>query len=466
LYSNQIILFFIQNACCLKLFFFADGKQAGLITMKKTTSFICGIALLAACFPLFSCNTPKGAAGKTTTAAAGKKEFYFLFLSDVHLSTNITQSVYGQDAGTDLWSVCKTRIDSILRSPNPPAFILYTGDIPEHGGISDTSLRNRNIDNLLADLHSLSAVRNTPVFYLPGNNDGLDGDYCLFANQAGRTPLSLLPGYAPYPYQAFNVYPTPVAGKAYMRSGENLTAGYYAAQVMPGLRILSLNSVIWSNQLCAKCAVTQDCNTQQADGDKQMAWLQQQLAAAATAGDKVYIAMHIPPGADAYATSYSPASPVYMWRNGTGAASWQNKFLAAVALYSTTVAGVFYGHTHMDEFRLLYDQGGVNCTQVAISCPGISPMFGNNPGFKLVTVNGSNKLPLDYITYYATVSPIAWQQPYRFSQQPGVKNNTSIYDALRQMKPAERNNLLNGIYKVKHGVAAYDTLGIDVRWIK
>jgi hypothetical protein len=453
----------LKNACIVCSLFYMAAATGPFIIMKKTIFSICSIAALA--FGFLSCKAPKAAAGKTETAAA-QNGFYFLFLSDVHLSTNITQSVYGQDAGTDLWHACKARMDSMLQSANPPAFILYTGDIPEHGGINDTTLRNRNIDSLLAGLHSLAAVRSIPLFYLPGNNDGLDGDYCLFANQDGKTPLSLLPGYAPYPYQAFNVSETPAAGKAYMISDAHLGAGYYSAQVMPGLRIICLNSVIWSSQLCAKCGVTQDCNTQQADGDEQMSWLQQQLAAAATAGDKVYIAMHIPPGADAYATSYNPAKPVYMWQYAGGAPGWQNRFLQAVAQYRKTVAGIFYGHTHMDEFRLLYDQPGTACTQVAISCPGISPMFGNNPGFKLVLADAASKLPADYITYYATVNPIVWQQPYRFSGLPGVKKGLPIYDALQQMTPAGRNNVLHAAYKVKHGTAPYDTLGINVRWLK
>ena len=428
--------------------------------MKKTTHFICGMAVWMTTLLFFSCHTTQ------KTAGTAKKSFYFLFLSDVHLSTNITQSVYGQDAGMDLWRSSRGKIDSILKSPNPPAFILYTGDIPEHGGINDTSLRNRNIDSLLTGLQSLSAVRNTPLFYLPGNNDGLNGDYCLYATPNGRTPLSLVPGYAPYPYRPFNVSETPAAGKAYMLPNAHLAEGYYAAQIMPGLRIISLNSVIWSSQLCGKCAVTQDCNAQQADGDKQMAWLLEQLAAAAAAHDRVYLAMHIPPGADAYATSYSPASPVYMWKDAGKASGWQNRFLQAVAGYREHIAGIFYGHTHMDEFRLLYDQSNKTCTQVAPSCPGISPMFGNNPGFKLVTADADSKLPTDYITYYATVSPITWQQPYRFSQLAGVKKGVSIYDALRQMTPAARNNALNTIYKVKHGTAAYDTLGVNVQWAK
>lgn len=389
-------------------------------------------------------------------------KFYFLFLSDVHLALDIKRTTYGQDAGTDVWNAFKWKIDSILKSPNPPAFILYTGDMPEHGGIYDTILRNKNIDSVLTGLHKMSAVNNIPLFYLPGNNDGLGGDYCLFTDENGRSPFSLVNGYAPYPYQAFNVSKTPGGNGAWMISDDAaLTSGYYAAMIMTGLRIISLNSVIWSHSVCGQC--TQDCQLQQAAGAKQMAWLEQQLADAANAGDKVYVAMHVPPGADAYESSRNPAKPVMMWNNP----GWQNQFLKAVSQYQQTIAGIFYGHTHMDEFRLLYgDSVNSAITQVAISCPGVSARSGNNPGFKLVTVDPISKFPIDFTTYYTTVNPVMWQQPYSFSSLSGSKPGASIYGALKEMKPAARKKLMDYIYKVRHGMSSFDTLGMSVRWIK
>lgn len=435
--------------------------------MRRNLVLLAGGAIVIASAAIFFYRS----SGETASTSAVQSEitpnsitpagkFYFLFLSDVHLSANTRSSNYGDDTGTDLWNTFQVKIDSILNSPNPPAFILYTGDMPKHGGQYDTTQRNINLDSVLTDLHRMSATKNIPLFYLPGNNDGLGGDYCLFTDENGRTPFSLLKGYSPYPYKEFNIAETSGGSGAYMISASNLASGYYSAMIRKGLRIISLNSVIWSSQVCDQCY--ENCQLQPGAGDAQIAWLQQQLANAADSGDKVYVAMHVPPGADAYASRNDPSNPVMMWQQP----AWQNQFLKAISQYKQTVAGIFYGHTHMDEFRLLYgDSAGNAVSQVAISCPGISPRSGNNPGFKLVTVDGVSKFPTDFTTYYASVGPVVWGQPYSFSTLSKAKPGVPIYETLMQMKPAERNKLLNYTYKVRHGSSGFDTLGLYVKWI-
>lgn len=415
---------------------------------------------------VFSCNPAKTVSNNAAlihTTDPGKT--YFLFLSDVHLAANTTTTNYGDDAGTALWDTFKLKINSFVNSLNPPSFILYTGDMPEHGGNNNPDQRNKNITNVLTDLHQISAVKNIPLFYLPGNNDALGGNYCFFSDDNGKTPFSLIQQYSPYPYQPFNVSKTPVANGAYMMSDANLASGYYSAKINKGLRMISLNTVIWSSQLCANCAENTDCQLQQNTGEQQMKWLQQQLKNAADSNDKVYIAMHIPPGDDAYLSRNDPSNPVAMWQNPV---NWQNQFLKAISQYKQTVAGVFYGHTHMDEFRMLYgDSLNNTISQVAISCPGISARSGNNPGFKLVTVDEATKFPTDFITYYASLQPIQWQQPYQFSKLSGSALNASIYEVLTQMKPDERKKLLNSTYTVKHGSPkSFFSLGLDVKWVK
>lgn len=248
-----------------------------------------------------------------------------------------------------------------------------------------------------------------------------------------------------------------------MISGENLASGYYAAKITKGLRMISLNSVIWSSQLCYNCNA--DCQPQPDTGQQQMNWLKDQLKNAADSGDIVYIAMHIPPGIDAYLSSNNPSNPTYMWQND---ARWQNQFLKAIALYKQTVAGIFYGHTHMDEFRMLYgDSLNNTISQVAISCPGVSTRNYNNPGFKLVTIDEATKLPVNSITHYVTLKPLKWQQPYPFLPPSGSTVYTSIYEALSNMSAADRKKLLQSIYAVKYkNTPAFYSLGLDVMWLK
>lgn len=434
--------------------------------MRQSTIILISIALASISIAL-GCSSRKASqiairGNQITTAKP-----YFLFLSDVHLAVNrsYTDST-GEDTGTDLWDSVQQRIHSLLKGPNPPAFILYTGDLPEHGGNDNPSQRDINIDTVLTNLHQMSAVKNIPLFYSPGNNDALGGNYCLFSDSANKEPFSLVKGYSPYPYQAFNVSKTPVSSGAYMISDDNMPAGYYSARIGKGLRIISLNTVMWSSSLSSRCP--QDAAFQLQEGNKQMKWLEQQLASAAFEGDKVYLAMHVPPGADAFSSKDNPAYPVMMWGTPDDASSWQNDFLKKISAYKNTVAGIFFGHTHMDEFRLLYDPVSDTINQVAISSPGISPLFGNHPGFKLVEFDAASKLPTDFITYYTTLEPVRWQKPYRFSQFFVVKPAASIYEQLKKMKPADRNQLLNTVYTVMNGIPKnqYDTLGLNVKRIK
>jgi hypothetical protein len=434
--------------------------------MRLSTVFLISIVFAAAGIAL-SCSSRKASKSTVTGNEIVTARPYFLFLSDVHLAANrpYTDST-GEDTGTDLWETVRRRIHSLLNGPNPPAFILYTGDMPEHGGNDDPSQRDINIDTVLTNLHQMSAVKNIPLFYVPGNNDALGGNYCLFSDSANKAPFSLVKGYSPYPYQAFNVSKTPVGSGAYMISDSNMPAGYYSAKITKGLRIISLNTVMWSSSLSGRCP--EDAAFQLKEGNKQMAWLEQQLEGAAMEGDKVYLAMHVPPGVDAFSSQGNPADPVMMWGTPADAASWQNSFLQKISAYKNTVAGIFFGHTHMDEFRLLLDPVNDAINQVAISCPGISPLFGNHPGFKLVQFDAGTKLPTDFITYYATVQPVRWQKPYWFSQFSMVKPGASIYDQLKQMKPADRNLLLDSIYTVMNGIPKnrYDTLGLNVKPVK
>lgn len=434
--------------------------------MRKNTIFLIGIAFAAVSIVL-GCSSRKASGSPVTGNEVVTAKPYFLFLSDVHLAADrpYTDST-GEDTGTDLWDTVQRRIHLLLNGPNPPAFILYTGDMPEHGGNDNPSQRDKNIDTVLISLHQMSALKNIPLFYSPGNNDALGGNYCLFSDSANKEPFSLVKGYSPYPYQAFNVSKTPVSSGAFMISDANMPAGYYSAKITKGLRIISLNTVMWSSSLSSRCP--DDAAFQLNEGNKQMTWLEQQLASAAFEGDKVYLAMHVPPGADAFSSQNNPAYPVMMWGTPDDASTWQNQFLQKISAYKNTVAGVFFGHTHMDEFRLLFDPVSDTINQVAISSPGISPLFGNHPGFKLVEFDGSTKLPTDFITYNTTLEPVRWQNPYRFSQFSMVKPGASIYAQLKQMKPADRKQLLNSIYTVMNGIPKnqYDTLGLNVKRIK
>ena len=440
--------------------------------MKKIFKVIIIVGFIAG---IFSC-AHKRYAQKTVdsdiktvaTASSNIKQPYFLFISDIHLDIAKETTDSTTDTGLDLWKAFKTKIDSILGSSVPPAFVLCTGDLPAHYKC-DTSCyltgkklqkHNDELSTVLTDLRNIVSKYKVPLYYVPGNNDGVSGDYYSFANGQQQTLFSLVPD-PQNPYPALNVATTGTTAP-YIISMPHSSMGYYAALAIPGLRIIALNSVILGNKYEPEDGVPQ-LNA----GNEEMEWLGDQLKDAKAKGEKVYIAMHIPPGTDAYKFSHHK-TPNTTWALLPSAEnSWLKTFLGFAQDYQTTIAGIFYGHTHMDELRLLYDSTGSHVTEVAISAPGITPLHSNNPGFKTVSFDSVSKEPTDFTTYYTTL-PVAatWgNSTYSFSTIFNSKPSSTIYDFLSSQNPDEINKNMDRIYTVINGDPAYDTnSGMIIKW--
>ena len=359
----------------------------------------------------------------------------FLFIADVHLDPNSPKTTYGQDAGMDVWNALKVKLDAVMSAKDAPKFVIYTGDLPVHNSwcapLAGTaaSTHDTAIAMVLNELRYLSVKYKKPVFYMPGNNDALSGDYLSYTNASGQSPLSLVqsaPLFFPKGKAAAGAgYPSIIS--------QNVKDGYYSARLMPGLRLIALNTVILNNG-CPDTGRPQESAAE-------MVWLRNQLKAAKQAGDKVYIAMHVPPG-----NTYNGGQ---MWNTAGGV--WVDSFLQMAANYSTTIAGVFYGHTHMDELRRLHNKwsGGDTVTAVAICCPGISAQHTNNPGFKVVTYDTKTKAPVDFTTYY-TPLPMngAWPgSSYSFRQIFGCQSG-SIYQCLKNRDANTLATQVAQIYEV------------------
>lgn len=391
---------------------------------------------------LWGCKTPQEAIN-SNGAQLVKNGAYFLFLSDIHLDASRHKTDSTQDTGLDLWQNCTIKLDSILNSPDPPKFVMCTGDLPAHYKCitgcfltgEKLAAHNKNIMTVLSDLRKLVAKNGIPLFYIPGNNDPIAGDYYSFANQNKQTLFSLV-DESILAFPALNVSTKKLA--THIISMPDTTMGYYSALIINGLRVIALNSNIF-----AKKYHSVDGISQIKAGNTEMNWLSEQLKDAQSKGEKVYIAMHIPPGKD-WALLPSKKN------------LWLNSFLSLSDKYQSTIVGIFYGHTHMDELRLLYDSTGEKMTQVAISCPGITPIHGNNPAFKLVSFDPQSLKPINFTTYYSSVSAASWgNKTYQFSTVFHTDPKKAMYESLKTMSISEINKDMNLIYTVRHGKPNY-----------
>jgi len=171
----------------------------------------------------------------------------------------------------------------------------------------------------------------------------------------------------------------------------------------------------------------------------ELSWLDSQLAAAQAAGQKVWLIMHVPPGANTTATAQNAAKGVapnpktddeaaMMWQP-----QYQIQFLQILSKYPGLIAMGITGHTHMDEFRVL------PTGDVLFGIPGISPVFGNNPAFKIFTVAQATQMPMDYqsISYNLAASPAPAQfsSLYTFSTAYDATANTTLESSFQQLYP-------------------------------
>ena len=264
-----------------------------------------------------------------------------------------------------------------------------------------------------------ATVGKVPVIFVPGNID----TYSVFGTGPDTTFLS----------DNANMYYTQLLNGSTDRASFDKTftaLGSYSAQPLGSqLLIVAFNSNPFSESPYVPPL----------DPYAELTWLDSQLAAAQSAGQKVWLIMHVPPGANTTATAQNAAKAgtpdkttdaesAMMWEP-----QYQLEFMQILARYPGLISMGITGHTHMDEFRVL------PTGDVMFGIPGISPCFGNNPAFKTFTISKDTLMPMDYqsINYGLGVSPAPAQfnSLYTFSSTYGATPNTSLQTSSRQLYP-------------------------------
>ncbi|XP_076130134.1 sphingomyelin phosphodiesterase [Alosa pseudoharengus] len=154
-------------------------------------------------------------------------------------------------------------------------------------------------------------------------------------------------------------------------------AGFYTVQIQPGLRLVSLNM-----NFCARENYWLMVNS--TDPADQLQWLVHILQESENKGEKVHIIGHIPPG--------------------LCLASWSWNYYHIVNRYEGTITGQFFGHTHIDEFQMFYDEETMTRPLgVSYIAPSVTTFVNLNPGYRVYYVDGnypdSSRFVLDHETY-------------------------------------------------------------------
>eukprot|EP00118_Oscarella_pearsei_P025852 m.308905 g.308905 ORF g.308905 m.308905 type:complete len:593 (+) comp45030_c0_seq1:34-1812(+) len=245
--------------------------------------------------------------------------------------------------------------------------VYWTGDIPQH------NVWNQSRSD---QLHVIDAIIRLMLKYFPGKVI-----YPAVGNHESAPVNSFPPPFVTgdnsesWLYNALSVNWTakwlPSATAPTIRLG-----AFYSTNVSSSFRIISLN--------------TNYCNNgnfwlyiNSTDPAGQLQWLTQQLLEAEAAHQKVHILGHIPPN------------------SGDCLLSWSRAYYAIVNRFEGTIAGQFFGHTHVSSVTVFYEQS--RATNVAYVGPSVTPYTELNPSFRVYTVDGaysgSSYSVLDYTDY-------------------------------------------------------------------
>ena len=250
------------------------------------------------------------------------------------------------------------------------------------------------------------AIPNAPVYVALGNNDSDCGDYQIDAHSEflAVTGKEVTKNFSASERQS---------------AQESFAAGGYYSVSLPApienARLLVLDDLFMATNY-ATCAGKAD----QTEADAQLAWLRQQLTEARANNQKVWVMGHIPPGVDLYAT-VTRKLDVCGGQKPTMFLS-SEKLAEVIAEFADVVELAIFAHTHMDELRLLKEDGQSPASGKSVAVKmvsSISPINGNHPSFTVAQVDPSSAALKDYKVFAAsnlTGIDAAWTEEYDFAR--------------------------------------------------
>jgi sphingomyelin phosphodiesterase acid-like 3 len=329
-------------------------------------------------------------------------------------------------AGSDSnFALLRSSLDDARKRMPDPDFVLYGGDFLAHGWQdkydalapvphAEDPVAYRSFTSKV--LHFLAEMfrerfPDVPIFATLGNEDAYCGDY------------QLEPGGA-FLEQFANVWGPLIGDRGYHKWKEKILArgGYYSVRLpwFRASRLVVLNTVFFSNRYQNSCG-----RSDQTPALDQLRWLARTLQTAALRGEEVWLLMHVPPGIDGYATERN------IEKGATPASFWQreltSQFVQLASQHRRRLRISFSAHTHMDDYRMIRLEAQPLLLNKIV--PGVSPVFGNDPGYQVYEFSDSQRLKnLDFetirLTNLATGSsgntdPGDWQREYGFSDAYG-----------------------------------------------
>lgn len=366
-----------------------------------------------------------GAKQKATFHREWLKFFYF---SDLHVDpeyvTNTSRATYCREEngsepadfvsfygryGCDSPALLLSNAMETVRNysvTEKPDFMIVTGDNAAH----DLGTKN-GVEVLKAITISAGILRDTfadmYIFPCLGNND-LPEHYYIPPHPQGwyNELLKQWKDFVICDHCYWRYEERPVDEKEFVRTF--MLGGFYKAQLSPEIVLLVLNTGYFSRKATVQTPLF--LRTAQ----RQLRWLSRNLQVAEKRGQRVIIAGHIPPGPDTF--SQKP----YWFRNYTEA--YVN---ITAKRFPHVIGGQLFGHMHKDDYRFFYadsENPSLEQSTSLLLAGSISPVYDNNPSFRLVYVDDRTGTFVDYIQWYMNMATTIqynetyWLLDYIFSQ--------------------------------------------------
>jgi predicted phosphodiesterase len=267
---------------------------------------------------------------------------------------------------------------------NHPQFVLLLGDLMGHE--SRDKYKHFSGDKSAAGYQAFArkvfefltneiaaAFPSLDVYTVVGNNDSYQGDYSIKPNGAFFHNTGVLwSGLIREP-----------ANQSAMQKQFSY-AGYYSLVLPHQLRLIAMNTNLFSYKARGR-------NIDDA-AMRQLSWLHAELQRAKEANQAVFIIMHIPQGIDFYATDHTRLFRlVRLWKP-----QYIQRFDEELNQFSAEIAGIFAGHLHKNWFQVITEN---NHDIPVMGVTSISPIFGNDPGFKMISFD-EDPVHLDHFSTY------------------------------------------------------------------
>lgn len=305
---------------------------------------------------------------------------------------------------------------AIKQYASDASFAIFTGDVVE-GAV--WLVNQTEVTNDLNNAFSLMEGLGMTVYGVVGNHDAAPVN--SFPPAAVDTTIT-----SQWVYDTLSADWTTWIGSAAAKTADNY--GAYSVKYAGGnLRIISINTNLYYKENFWLYE-----QTMETDPSGQLAWLVSELAAAETAEERVWLMGHMPMG------------------SGDAFHDGSNYFNQIIIRYDATIAAIFYGHTHKDEFEISYSdysaQSAATAIQVGYIAPALTPTSGN-PTFRVYSVDPETFGILDYAVYIADMSLATyqdgptWEKYYSVKETYGSQLSPPVTDAAAELTPAFWHNV-------------------------